>query len=71
MIAGRVRRLAPVAAVFGLDVRRSASIRLTTLDGSRSRGASIFWPDCFFLSSSLETLRIGPLGVTALHDELT
>jgi hypothetical protein len=33
--------------------RRSASMRLITLAGSRSRGASIFWPDCFFFSSSL------------------
>ena len=32
-------------------LRRSASMRLMTLEGSRSRGASIF--DCFFFSSSL------------------
>jgi hypothetical protein len=48
--AAGLRRSPPARSVSTL--RRSASMRLTTLEGSRSRGASILWPDCFFFSSS-------------------
>ena len=60
-VARRARglRRSPPRSVSTL--RRSASMRLITFDGSRSRGASIFWPDCFFFKQVLQRLLvIGP-----------
>jgi hypothetical protein len=57
-IAGCLLLPAPSASML----RLRASMTLTTFAGSRSFGASIFSPACFFLSSSLTASSYSPSG---------